>query len=193
MLVGGAVAHDGSPDEVIDHYNALIAKRTSQYHINIQKGSDGRAMTRSGSKEAIILSADIVVNGASSRGVTSANPVLIVVSVKIQQPVSNLCAGILIRDRWGNDVWGTNSFHHGAEISSNMSGEIINFNFYLPNLYLSPGSYSISAALHPGDSHLVTNFDWFDRLLTFDVIQGKDAPCAGVCNLPVEITVARNC
>lgn len=189
MLSGGKLVHDGAPDEVIDYYNALIAQRTNQYHINIQKSSDGRAMTRSGTREASITAADIQIHGNPSRVIASGSPADILVSVKSTRPMSSLCAGILIRDRFGNDVWGTNSFHHGIDLEIQTADETVLFRFNLPNLYLAPGSYSISAAIHPGRDHLSTNFDWADRLLIFDVVAGTGAPCAGVCNLPVVVQV----
>jgi lipopolysaccharide transport system ATP-binding protein len=188
MIAGGIMAHDGMPDEVIDHYNALIAKRTDQYHIHIQRVQDGRSMTRSGTGEAKISSADLTVNGVSSRVVPSANPVDIFIQATTKQPLNSLCAGILIRDRFGIDVWGTNTFLHGAELAHQASGKIAQFKFRLPNLYLAPGSYSVSAALHPGQDHLSSNYQWVDRILTFDVIPGSGAACAGLCNLPVEVS-----
>jgi lipopolysaccharide transport system ATP-binding protein len=188
MLAAGSVARDGSPDEVIDHYNALIVQRTNNYHVNIQKGLDGRAVTRSGTGGAIVQSIDIFVNGTSSRVMKSSVPVDIILTAANVQAVESLCAGILIRDRWGYDVWGTNTFHHGIEMDSPTPGELTSFKFHLPNLYLAPGSYSISAALHAGRDHLSTNFDWCDRMLTFEVVQGAGPMCAGLCNLPVDVT-----
>lgn len=187
MLAEGHVTHDGPPDEVIDHYNALIAKRTNQYHISIQKDNDGRAVTRSGTGEVTIEAADLQVKGTSLRVVRSAAGVEIIVVAKASKMVNSLCAGILIRDRWGNDVWGTNSSHHEVNITSVVPGRHIKFYFSIPNFYLAPGTYSVSAALHSGMDHVSGNYDWQDRVLTFDVVQGSGAPCVGVCNLPVSV------
>lgn len=189
MLANGTLAPQGAPDEVIDYYNALIAKRTNQYHINVEKGLDGRARTRSGNGNTIIIAADILAAGVSTRVIQSAKQIDIGITAKVVRSVDGVSAGVLIRDRLGNDIWGTNSNLHGIEIESLKQGDVLKFNFSIPNFYIAPGSYSLSAALHSGRDHLADNFDWVDRLLTFDVILGEAAPCAGVCSLPVKVSV----
>jgi hypothetical protein len=43
--------------------------------------------------------------------------------IEVQQAIPELTAGILIRDRMGNDVFGTNPFHHGAPRRNLGAGE----------------------------------------------------------------------
>jgi len=186
MISEGRIIHDGSPDEVMDHYNAMIAKRTSNYHIHQEKAADGRTITRSGTGKAKIMGIDIQENERSVRAIITGSSVVIRLSVKALSDLENISAGILIRDKWGSDVWGTNTYLH--KIVKSMANQTTTvFSFSIDKLSLGPGSYSISAAVHAADNHLVENYDWADRLSTFDIIQNQQANFTGLIDLPVKV------
>ena len=54
LLEGGTVIKDGSPEEVFDFYNALIADKENST-INVTKLDDGKMRTVSGTGEAQVL------------------------------------------------------------------------------------------------------------------------------------------
>lgn len=193
MLADGEIKHDGPPDEVMDHYNALIARKNSQYILNLQRNCSGQLSTISGSQEATISHIDLFADGKSSRFIESNATVDFQIDVQINADIQSLCAGLLIRDKWGNDVWGTNTHYHDLIQSILSEGEVLKFNFQIPNLFLNPGSYSVSVALHADESHLSKNYEWRDRALVFEVAQIGATKSIGVCNLPVRVAVSKLC
>jgi lipopolysaccharide transport system ATP-binding protein len=84
-----------------------------------------------------------------------------------------LTVGVLIRDALGNDIFGTNTEHLGVHAPSLDPGAAIECEFMLHKLTLGAGRYSLTVALHRGDSHLLDNYDWWDRALVFEVVQGS--------------------
>jgi lipopolysaccharide transport system ATP-binding protein len=94
--------------------------------------------------------------------------------------------GIVIRDRLGNDIFGTNTYHLKVPLSVK-SGQPFAVNFEIPSLILGLGHYSVSVALHTDDTHIQNNFDWWDQALVFQVIPGTQPPFVGTCYLPVAV------
>jgi lipopolysaccharide transport system ATP-binding protein len=107
------------------------------------------------------------------------------VDIKSRDAVPALTVGFLIRDRLGNDVFGTNTFHLGVSRTAVKMGETMRVDFSFPSLDLGIGSYSLTAALHSGPEHTQANFDWWDRALVFDVLPGDGPISIGVCALQV--------
>src|SRR5262249_41876564 len=59
LLDRGRLERDGPPDAVFDYYNAMIARKELDARIEQTPDAHGRVMTRSGSKEAEILSVEM--------------------------------------------------------------------------------------------------------------------------------------
>jgi lipopolysaccharide transport system ATP-binding protein len=104
--------------------------------------------------------------------------------------VSAPTVGLLIRDRLGNDVFGTNTFHLGVDTGTLVAGERLDVTFRI-RLALGPGSYSLAVAAHAGRVHHEGNFDWWDRALVFEIVPDAGLHFIGTAQLPVEVTVRR--
>jgi lipopolysaccharide transport system ATP-binding protein len=185
LLDQGVILRDGSPDAVLDYYNALIAAQRADYEIRQTELASGRTATRSGTAEATVESVDLICAGRSTRAVRSGDAVIMRILVRAQVALPELTVGILIRDRLGNDVFGTNTFHLGASRANVVAGEVMTIDFTFPALNLGMGSYSLSTALHAKDTHLALNYDWWDQSLVFQVVSGPGPISVGVCNLHV--------
>ena len=184
LLDAGVVQRDDTPDVVLDYYNAMIATQRANYQIRQSEISSGRA-TRSGTTEASIEAIELRVNGQNARALRSGDAVGIRVDIAVREALPELTGGILIRDRLGNDVFGTNTHH--LEVSKNgiAAGAHIALDFHFPALNLGAGSYSVSAALHTRDTHIAMNFDWWDRALVFQVVPGGRPTSVGTAALDV--------
>jgi len=185
LLDHGVVLRDDAPDAVLDYYSALIAAHRADYEIRQEEASGGRVVTRSGSAEATIESIDVVCDGKSTRVLRSGCATTVPVVIRIHAPLAELTVGILLRDRLGNDVFGTNTFHLGVSRTDVTAGEQLSLEFVFPELDLGVGSYSITAALHSGSHHTMANFDWWDGALVFQVVPGAAPTSIGVCSLKV--------
>jgi lipopolysaccharide transport system ATP-binding protein len=187
LLDGGILVKDDLPDATLDYYNAVIVKQQEERKIRQVEEETGRKVTRSGSGKAYISSVDLFNCEKPVRAVRSGDTVTIRVGITINEPVDELTVGILIRDRLGNDVFGTNTFHHGCSLSNPPVGESLFVDFHIPQLLLGPGSYSLTVAVHRSHVHLSGNYDWWDRAVVFEVVPGDFPFSIGVCNLPVKV------
>jgi len=187
LLENGSVVQDDKPDMVMDYYNAMIAARQASYRIQQIETEIGTAVTRSGTGVASIDTVDLLSNGVTVRALQSGSEAVFELVISSSSPVDDLTIGILIRDRLGNDIFGTNTYYHQQSLSHVSPDKRVTAQFQFPSLLLGEGSYSLSVALHSGDSHITDNYDWWDRSLVFEVVPGDGPHAIGVCNMPVTI------
>jgi lipopolysaccharide transport system ATP-binding protein len=188
LIDKGRVAYDGEPNEVLDYYNAMIARKEASDQITQSEQFGGGKITRSGSQRVVIDKVDLLVDQVTTRAVASHSAVMVRVSCTVHLPVEELTVGILMRDRLGNDVFGTNTFHHANSSQNPAAGSRFQVDFAFSDLALGLGTYSIAVALHKRDAHVADNYDWWDRALVFAVTPADNANIfVGVCNLPVNV------
>jgi len=188
LLDHGGVLRDGAPDDVLDYYNAIVARREAENAIRVAESESGKKVTRSGSRDVNIVKVELLdARGNSARAVRAGEPAEILLEVQVERAVPELTAGILIRDVLGNDVFGTNTFHHDQMIVRPASGSAYRIRCRIDSLALGRGSYSISAALHSRDTHIDNNYDWWDRAVVFQIVPGEGPFSIGTCDLSVQM------
>jgi lipopolysaccharide transport system ATP-binding protein len=186
----GNLIVDDRADAVLDYYNAMIAKKNKDDEIQQIETQSNRVMTRSGTGEASILNVDMLnEDRQAARGFQVGELARIVFQIGVNTNLKNLSVGILIRDRLGNDVFGTNT-SQSEESRRLKAGDKLEVEFKLP-LNLGSGNYSLSVAVHSGATHLEGNYDWWDQCLAFQVVPGNSTSFVGVVSLPVEIMVRK--
>ena len=191
LLDGGAIIKDGAADSVLDYYNSVIARKNNEEEIRQVTGEGGKVSTRSGNGNARIVDVDIAkIDGQSVRSVLVGEKVVLYCSVAFHKDMENPTVGILLRDRMGNDVYGTNTSHLGHKMMQVQSGDCLDFSFTL-SLNIGVGNYSFCVAVHGGDSHLEENCDWWDRCLAIQVIAGEEPSFVGVAALPTKVDITR--
>lgn len=186
LLDSGVAIRDDSPDVVLDYYNAVIAKQQADYRIQQEEMLTGHRQTRSGNGLAEIQVVELLVGDVPTRAVAGGERATLRVSGTVRQALRELTVGIAIRDRLGNDVFGTNTFHLECQRRNLAVGETFSLDFTFPRLLLGVGTYSVSVALHETDVHVGSNYDWWDRALVFQVVPGNLPSAIGVCNFPVD-------
>jgi lipopolysaccharide transport system ATP-binding protein len=112
------------------------------------------------------------------------------VRFRVRAAMPSPTVGFVIRDRLGNDVFGSNTFHQGVAHEPCAAGDELVARFAL-DLNVGVGSYSVTVALHTEHAHVDANFDWWDRALVFEVVPGGGPGFTGVAALPVRATLAR--
>ncbi|MEJ5299405.1 MAG: ABC transporter ATP-binding protein [Thermodesulforhabdaceae bacterium] len=183
LLDSGVVIKDDLPDATLDYYNALIAKHEEHRKIMQVEMETGKKSTRSGNNKVSISSVEMLQNGSPVRAVMSGEPVVIRVQCMSHEFVDELTVGILIRDRLGNDIFGTNTWHYDLSLKNVEPGKTLQVDFYFPHLDLGAGSYSLTVALHKSASHVAGNYDWWDRALVFQVVPDSGPRFIGSCKL----------
>ena len=168
LLEKGSVTKDGDPEVVFDLYNALIAQKENTV-VEVKEVGQTKPQTISGTKEATIIDAKLQnSDGEAVEHIAVGENFTLTADVVVNQPIDSLVLGYAIKDRLGQVIYGTNTWHTNAIIRKANSGELYQFAFNLP-ANLGVGSYSVSFALHDRDTHLTKNYDWHDRILIFNV------------------------
>lgn len=183
LLSSGHLAMQGQPEEVMDYYNAMLSNHQPQ-EIHRHMGLLGKIQTVSGSSEAVIETAILVdENDQPLSVVKTGQHVSLRVAVSVHAFIDELVLGYKIKDRLGQAVFGTNTYHLDRVLKNVNSGQRIQFDFsFLANL--GPGSYSIAVALHSGPNHLERNYEWRDLALIFNVVQAGVTHFVGQTWLP---------
>ena len=147
---------------------------------------------RSGDRRAALLDVALFADERPAKVVRVGQPVRLSIKFRKETDVADLTMGFLIRDRLGNDVYGTNSWHLGEKKLREVPvGAVACVDCRIPALNLGPGSYSITVALHSDITHLEDNYDWWDKALVFEVVRGSEYFFTGVAQLPgIEVKVS---
>ncbi|MCF8167195.1 MAG: ABC transporter ATP-binding protein [Rhodoferax sp.] len=193
LIEGGRIAMDGPPLQVLDYYNALLALDQQALpdhpqHIQAQASTLG---VRSGTGSVKIDTVRLLRQGQETTQAIEGEAVTLALHLSVYQAVPDLTIGLLLRDRLGNEVFGTNTHQLGLseKLQTLTAGQQVSLHFSLVNLPLGPGSYSITVAAHGADSHLEANYDWWDQALTFEVGFGSGSRFSGLVRLPVVVSI----
>lgn len=179
LIHDGRLVEDGPPSSVLETYNMLLAPDLSRQQDKLASAGEGR---RAGTGEVHIDSVEFRQDGKPLRALVSEEPAELALALEIRQPVPDLTLGILIRDRLGNDVFGTNTYHHGVALPSGSKGRL-DVTWQLRGFHLGPGHYSLTVAAHAGAAHPAGNYDWWDRCLTFQVLPRNGPVSIGPCSM----------
>ena len=169
LLEGGLIVKDAKPEEVFDFYNALIAEKENAKVETVLLES-GKVKTTSGTGEAEIQSVELVnQNNEPVEVVSIGERVTLIVSTKVAESLGSLVMGFCIKDRLGQIMYGTNTWHTKQVIEEPAVGGEFQFRIEF-EANLGVGSYSIAIALHDRENHLSANYEWRDLALVFNVL-----------------------
>lgn len=183
LLSNSKLVMQGEPEAVMDYYNALLADNQDQT-ITQEEGEDGQVQTISGTGEAVIEEV-VLLNEQDERieVVNVGQLVKLKVVVKITSDIPELILGYMIKDRLGQPVFGTNTYHLKRKMEMVKSGDTIVYTFHF-EANLGEGTYSVAIALHTADTHISKNYEWRDLALIFNVINIDKEVFVGVAWLP---------
>lgn len=169
LLEKGNVICEGEPDVVMNYYNAKIAEHedqaaTSTVIDNKQKN------TVSGTGEARLRTIQLLnTDGQLMEQINVGEPITLKIEIQVYEDIPRLVVGYIIKDRVGQDVFGTNTdLHQKAEFSMK-KGEVITC-FFSFTANLGPGTYSVATSISSTDTHLINNYEWRDLALVFHVV-----------------------
>ena len=166
-----------------------LLKRERRREIRQLEHISGRKITRSGNAKAEITSIELLnLALEESRCFISGERAIIRLVVHFNQSLKSPTYGILIRDRLGIEVFGTNSYYKKIDEFIVDKGLSIEANFEI-ELNLCPGSYSTAVAVHSGAAHTDENFDWLDNAVVFEVLPNTSDYSIGIAALPCNISL----
>lgn len=191
LLDRGSMIRDGSPANILDYYAAMATQREREAEIRQIEKESGRTVTRSGNGKAQIIRFELTdQNDQPRRNFKSGDKIGISCVIEASETVEEPTVGFMIRDRFGNDIFGTNTLNLKQSTGSLKAGEQVEVNFQ-SQLFLGAGEYSITLAAHKGADHLEDSYDWFDKLIAFQVTPKQGPFFTGVAALPASATISQ--
>ena len=188
LLKEGSVVEQGDPETIINTYNFLIAKRSKGEEIRYQ---DEDPSSGYGNHKVIIDDVALIdENNNNSEIFMSGHPFKIAVRLTGQETMDNLTLGVLIRDKFGQDIYGTNSYYLKKQISIKQKETII-ITYAFEEFNIGPGKYSITAAIHTGPTHVDECFHWMDKSAAFEVVSGDGHIFVGLARLTPDLHVEK--
>lgn len=184
LMLNGRIEAEGSPRDVVNRYVGLVVEREKRAGDGMR--SRGESF-RHGDGASEIVDVELL-NGACERAaaVMSGEAVTVRIRARFHRAVADAIFGIMIRNRLGIDVFGTNTRLERLELGECRAGEEVSVDFRFPCL-LAQQYYTLTAATQHFDG---ASMDWLDDVLSFRVVDPKGA--AGVVSFPTEARLNRS-
>jgi len=184
LLNAGEVVKEGNPEDVINSYNFLIAKLNDKEEKIEIKNSQKNSF---GTFDVEIR--DVAIKGKKSNSdiISSGEIATVKILVYSKIDISNMTIGIRIKDKYGQDIFGTNTYHY--DISINFKANKYYECIYEMPLNIGVGKYSISMAIHSEDTHLDYCSHFIENACDFEVAGINNNFFIGLCKLDPIISI----
>lgn len=173
LLHKGKIEIISDPETVINHYNILLASVNNKIDIS-----------RKGYGNFDVEIKDIKLNKVA---LLSGDYLEVTIDYYSHVESDDITVGILIRNRFGIDIFGTNTnlLGYNLRVEKGRSYKIM----FKVKLDLIPGKYTLTAALHRKDSHISGCYHWIDNAVSFEIKDFSTNKFAGLVNLPTTVSV----
>jgi len=175
LMLGGRIEAAGSPNDVVNRYVGHVLEK--QREAPPETGGPATSF-RHGDGASRITSVQLLNSqGEACSVVETGQTVAVRVTAMFHRDVEHPVVGILIRNRLGIDVFGTNTRVEGIELGPFQAGETMEIDFRFPCL-LTRQSYTLTVATQHWDG---SSQDWLNDTLSFEVFDPKEI--AGLASL----------
>jgi lipopolysaccharide transport system ATP-binding protein len=184
LMLNGRVAAIGRPSEVVNKYVGLVLEKADD---NNRSSVPPLGSHRHGDGASRVLSVDLLDEKGSARSVEPGAPVTVRVVARAERDLQDPVVGVLIRNRLGIDVFGTNTRIEGVDLGSMNAGEKFEVDFSFDCL-LTRQDYTITVATQYPEGF---SQDWLDDAISFSVVDTRDV--AGLANFKTKVTWRSYC
>ena len=181
LMLHGEVAAVGKPSDIVNRYVGLVHEL--QLRDTPAEGGSYRHGDGTSRIESIVI---LNGRGEEATSLLSGERATIRVRAVFAKESASPTVGMLIRNRLGVDVYGTNTKVEKVELGTYAAGDVLEIQFALDCL-LSRAEYTLTVATQHADG---ASQDWIDDSLSFAVIDHRDT--AGMIQLNTEIQWQRN-
>lgn len=190
LINSGKLEFEGPPEAVMDYYNALLSGNTVT--VRQESTEKGLIKTISGSNQAQLEIVELLnIDGEPVELVRVDEEIILRLVVRANEDLPELVVGYALKDRLGQVIYGTNTYHLSKVEKTIKKGELIEYLFSY-KVRLGPGTYSIATALHAAQDHLGQNYEWRDLALVFQVFNAGKDYFVGTSWLPPTLAVTRD-
>ena len=184
FLLEGRVVMQGTPNDAVNQYVGFALDRERGIHADraAPDGVAAQSSFRHGDGTSRIVDVGLMnTERQTCRAFTPGDSIIVQVRAVFHQAVHNPVVGILIRNRIGTDVFGTNTRLERLDLGSFEPGDAVEVEFEIDCL-LSRQEYTLTVATQHWDG---LSQDWLNDVLEFKVVDTKDI--AGVLNLKTRV------
>ena len=181
LMLGGQVAACGHPSDVVNRYVGLVLERQEPDR-EMEKSRTASGSYRHGDGASRVLSVDLRDPLGSTRSLEPGSPVTIRVQARAERDLESPMVGMLIRNRLGVDVFGTNTRIEGVDLGTVHAGERFEVDFTFDCL-LTRQDYTLTVATQYPEGF---SQDWLDDVISFSVVDSRDV--AGLANFKTKVT-----
>jgi homopolymeric O-antigen transport system ATP-binding protein len=186
FLLEGRIVMQGAPKDAVNQYVGFVLDRersSSERSTELsQESVAANSSFRHGDGASRVMDVRILdCRGDICRAFRPGESITVRLRALFQKPVSNPVVGILIRNRIGMDIFGTNTRLEHVALGDFEPGEEIEVDFEMDCL-LSRQEYTVTVAVQYWNG---LSQDWLDDVLDFRVEDTKDV--AGVLNLNTRV------
>jgi lipopolysaccharide transport system ATP-binding protein len=183
LMLEGKVAAYGAPSEVVNKYVGLVLERQGKQSV-AERTETG--VYRHGDGVSRVDKVDLLdAAGNSVTSVETGEALTIRVRARAVKRLENPIIGVLIRNRLGIDVFGTNTRIEGIESGAVEAGDTFEAQFTFDCL-LTRQDYTLTVATQYPEGY---SQDWLDDCIAFTVIDKRDV--AGLANFKTKVKWAR--
>jgi len=180
LMLQGRVAAEGRPSDVINRYVGHVLERERRTPRPENAGLNSSYRHGDGSSQVLeVLMLDR--QGDPANNIRTGEQVEVKVRARFLKPVREPVVGLLIRNRLGIDVFGTNTRLQQKGLGSFEAGEELEVSFRFDCL-LTQQEYTLTVATQHWDG---SSQDWLDDVVSFRVVDSVET--AGLVNLSTEI------
>lgn len=181
LLLHGEIVAMGKPSDIVNRYVGLV------HELHLRDSPEEGGSYRHGDGTSRIESFAILnSHGDEATSLLSGERAVIRIRARFVRDCESPTVGILIRNRLGVDVYGTNTRVEQKELGAYAAGDVLEICFAIDCL-LSRAEYTLTVATQHADG---ASQDWIDDALSFAVIDHRDT--AGMIQLNTEIQWQRN-
>jgi lipopolysaccharide transport system ATP-binding protein len=171
LMVEGRMAACGKPSDVVNRYMSIVLERQDRESARNNGELLSGASFRHGDGASRVLK--VALLNARGEEVEEAEPgdaLRIHMQARAERDVETMVVGVLIRNRLGIDVWGTNTVIEGANLGTIRAGEVFEVDFAF-DCALTRQEYTITVATQYPEGH---SQDWLDDALAFRVVDANE-------------------
>jgi lipopolysaccharide transport system ATP-binding protein len=177
-MMKGEVLCEGAPSEIVNRYVALVHDRNA---VRAEK-SDLTGNYRHGDRASTITRIRLLdASGVELSSVPAGEDVVVEVTARFRTAVNKPMVGMLIRNRLGIEVFGTNTKIEGIELGSFGPGDCVQVRFGF-RCFLTRQDYTLTVATQHENG---ASQDWLDDAVQFTVVDERDT--AGVASFRTDV------
>ena len=196
FMLDGRIVMQGTPKDAVNQYVGFVLDReraskersAGLLEESVAAGAisassiSAKSSFRHGDGASRVTDVQVLnAAGELCRAFRPGESIVLRIRASFQRPAANPVVGILIRNRIGMDIFGTNTRLERVELGDFDPGDQIEVEFELDCL-LSRQEYTVTVAVQYWNG---LSQDWLDDVLDFRVVDTKDV--AGVLNLNTRV------